>query len=318
MFRLKGDKLKTFYGFHNTITRNDLNFFKNRMTYQKLNLEMNDNGIIGKNFLSYKLENPYKNSLNNIKDNKKVLSLKNSPQMSLRNIFKEIRTISTHNNKRKEKNIQSERRNKNLFSLKRNNTFSNIKKKFKKTLNNNKIKNTNFSIFDYTNNIYFNKTFYKNKNTDLKNSDNSMKLNLGERSNLYDKFNFEKYSLSDSSNKIKLIKKLKIKNEANIFPHHQKFLSVIKKKKNFFKEILERDLSPYYNMINSSRDNRISSTNLINNETQNNINKNIDNIINNQNINFSNIKFTNSLIRKFINKNKFKTFTINKTLKLNK
>ena len=309
MFRLKGDKLKTFYGFHNTITRNDLNFFKNRMTYQKLNLEMNDNGIIGKNFLSYKLENPYKNSLNNIKDNKKVLSLKNSPQISLRNIFKEIRTISTHNNKRKEKNFKLERKDKNFIPLKRNNTFSNIKKKYKKNLNNNKTKNTNFSIFDYHNNIYFNKTFYKSKNTDLKNSNYSLKLNLEERSNLNDKFNLEKYSLSDSSNKIKMIKKLKLRNEGNIFTHHQKFLAIIKKKKNYFKEILEKDLSSYYNKLNSSRENRISSNNLINNE--------IDININNKKINFSNIKFTNPLINKFINKNKFKKFKINKILKLN-
>lgn len=227
MFRLKNDKLKTFYGFNDKRSRNDLIFFKNRMTYKKLNIKMNEKDIICKNTLNNKLGRPYINSLNNIKESKRVLSLNNSPQMSLRNIFKENSINSIHYNIRKEKNINTERKE-NLFSLTRNNTFSHIKKNFKNNSNNKKIKKTNFSIFDYNNNIYFNKTFYQIKNTDFKDSDYSLKLYLGERSNLYDKFNKEKYFPSDLSNKIKIIKKLR--NETNIFPHHQKFLSIIKKK----------------------------------------------------------------------------------------
>ena len=106
--------------------------------------------------------------------------------------------------------------------------------------------------------------------------------------------------------KIRLEKIFKVKsiNLCNLLKNFMK-----KKKKNYFKEILEKDLSSYYNKLNSSRENRISSNNLINNE--------IDININNKKINFSNIKFTNPLINKFINKNKFKKFKINKILKLN-
>ena len=175
MFRLKNDKLKTFYGFNDKRSRNDLIFFKNRMTYKKLNIKMNEKDIICKNTLNNKLGRPYINSLNNIKESKRVLSLNNSPQMSLRNIFKENSINSIHYNIRKEKNINTERKE-NLFSLTRNNTFSHIKKNFKNNSNNKKIKKTNFSIFDYNNNIYYNKYFYKNKNTDFKDSDYSLKL----------------------------------------------------------------------------------------------------------------------------------------------
>lgn len=296
MFRLKNDNFQSLNAFKKRIKRNDT-FSKNKLSLNNLNKKSNDKGILSNFPTKINFEHRNFNSLNYLWEKKKILSLSNSLKASFQNLLEK-----TPPNKFNGKIYQTEGKN-NLMSLTRNRTISNFQEKKKNYTHEKKRKKLIPPLLEYKNNS-LNKTFYKDKNLSYKNSNsfNLLKQN-SERGNLYNKINIEKYVKSETKTKIKIIKRLRL-GQQYVFHHHQKFLNIINKKRNDFKEFLKTDLNSYF-LINSSREDNNKSNKIIYNDNKIKKPNNSEDF---NLINASKIKFSNSLIKKFINKRKFKKF----------
>ena len=282
MFRIKKDKISLFT-IKNKFFKSESNLSNTKLSFHKLNNNFNIK-INKYNFpIDWNADSYYLFSINNNKS-EKIYSLNSSPQKNSNNYIDD----DGLSNKKKLKSIILKKNNneKNLISLTRNKTVINFKKKIKHN-SAEKIKKFIPSTIPYQN---FNKTSSYFQTLKSKNLISISKINSN-RNNIFEK---RKYCLSNNlsqSNskkyKKKIINKFKFKN--NIFNRKQ-LLSSLKNKK----------CSSFFISSNNVEE-QIFSYKILNHEEEKKENTE------NKKVDLSNVKFTNNLINKFINKNKFKS-----------
>ena len=280
MFRIQRDKISLFK-IKNKFFKSESNLSNNKLSFHKLNVNFNIK-INKYNFpIDWNADSYYLFSVNNNKS-EKIYSLNSSPQKNS-NIFIDDERFS----KKKLKSIiiKKNKNEKNLISLTRNQTVINFKKKINHK-SAEKIKKNISSIIPYHN---FNKTssyFQTLKSTNFISISN---INSDKRNILKKRQYCLSNNLSQSINKKfkkKIINKFKFQN--NCINRKQLFSSITNKKCSSF-------------FLSSSSEDQIISYKILNNGAEKKENKE------NKKIDLSNVKFTNNLIRKFINKNQFKS-----------
>ena len=280
MFRIQRDKISLFK-IKNKFFKSESNLSNNKLSFHKLNVNFNIK-INKYNFpIDWNADSYYLFSVNNNKS-EKIYSLNSSPQKNS-NIFIEDERFS----KKKLKSIiiKKNKNEKNLISLTRNQTVINFKKKINHK-SAEKIKKNISSIIPYHN---FNKTssyFQTLKSTNFISISN---INSDKRNILKKRQYCLSNNLSQSINK-KFKKKI-----INKFKFQNNFIN----RKQLFSSITNKKCSSFF--LSSSSEDQIISYKILNNGAEKKENKE------NKKIDLSNVKFTNNLIRKFINKNQFKS-----------
>jgi len=280
MFRIKRDKISLFT-IKNKFFKSESNLSKDKLSFHKLNINFNIK-INKYNFpLDWNADSNYLFSVNN--KSEKIYSLNSSPH---KNSSIGIDDDGLSKKKLNFIELKKNKNEKNLISLTRNKTAINFKKKIKHN-SAEKIKKFIPSTIPYQN---FNKTSSYFQTLKSKNLISISKINSN-RNNIFEK---RKYCLSNNlsqSNskkyKKKIINKFKFKN--NIFNRKQ-LLSSLKNKK----------CSSFFISSNNVEE-QIFSYKILNHEEEKKENTE------NKKVDLSNVKFTNNLISKFINKNKFKS-----------
>ena len=280
MFRIKKDKISLFT-IKNKFFKSESNLSKDKLSFHKLNINFNIK-INKYNFpLDWNADSNYLFSVNN--KSEKIYSLNSSPH---KNSSIGIDDDGLSKKKLNFIELKKNKNEKNLISLTRNKTAINFKKKIKHN-SAEKIKKFIPSTIPYQN---FNKTSSYFQTLKSKNLISISKINSN-RNNIFEK---RKYCLSNNlsqSNskkyKKKIINKFKFKN--NIFNRKQ-LLSSLKNKK----------CSSFFISSNNVEE-QIFSYKILNHEEEKKENTE------NKKVDLSNVKFTNNLISKFINKNKFKS-----------
>ena len=280
MFRIKRDKISLFT-IKNKFFKSESNLSKDKLSFHKLNINFNIK-INKYNFpLDWNADSNYLFSVNN--KSEKIYSLNSSPH---KNSSIGIDDDGLSKKKLNFIELKKNKNEKNLISLTRNKTVINVKKKIKHN-SAEKIKKFIPSTIPYQN---FNKTSSYFQTLKSKNLISISKINSN-RNNIFEK---RKYCLSNNlsqSNskkyKKKIINKFKFKN--NIFNRKQ-LLSSLKNKK----------CSSFFISSNNVEE-QIFSYKILNHEEEKKENTE------NKKVDLSNVKFTNNLISKFINKNKFKS-----------
>lgn len=280
MFRIKRDKISLFT-IKNKFFKSESNLSKDKLSFHKLNINFNIK-INKYNFpLDWNADSNYLFSVNN--KSEKIYSLNSSPH---KNSSIGIDDDGLSKKKLNFIELKKNKNEKNLISLTRNKTVINFKKKIKHN-SAEKIKKFIPSTIPYQN---FNKTSSYFQTLKSKNLISISKINSN-RNNIFEK---RKYCLSNNlsqSNskkyKKKIINKFKFKN--NIFNRKQ-LLSSLKNKK----------CSSFFISSNNVEE-QIFSYKILNHEEEKKENTE------NKKVDLSNVKFTNNLINKFINKNKFKS-----------
>ena len=280
MFRIKKDKISLFT-IKNKFFKSESNLSKDKLSFHKLNINFNIK-INKYNFpLDWNADSNYLFSVNN--KSEKIYSLNSSPH---KNSSIGIDDDGLSKKKLNFIELKKNKNEKNLISLTRNKTVINFKKKIKHN-SAEKIKKFIPSTIPYQN---FNKTSSYFQTLKSKNLISISKINSN-RNNIFEK---RKYCLSNNlsqSNskkyKKKIINKFKFKN--NIFNRKQ-LLSSLKNKK----------CSSFFISSNNVEE-QIFSYKILNHEEEKKENTE------NKKVDLSNVKFTNNLINKFINKNKFKS-----------
>ena len=280
MFRIKRDKISLFT-IKNKFFKSESNLSKDKLSFHKLNINFNIK-INKYNFpLDWNADSNYLFSVNN--KSEKIYSLNSSPH---KNSSIGIDDDGLSKKKLNFIELKKNKNEKNLISLTRNKTAINFKKKIKHN-SAEKIKKFIPSTIPYQN---FNKTSSYFQTLKSKNLISISKINSN-RNNIFEK---RKYCLSNNlsqSNskkyKKKIINKFKFKN--NIFNRKQ-LLSSLKNKK----------CSSFFISSNNVEE-QIFSYKILNHEEEKKENTE------NKKVDLSNVKFTNNLINKFINKNKFKS-----------
>ena len=280
MFRIQRDKISLFK-IKNKFFKSESNLSNNKLSFHKLNVNFNIK-INKYNFpIDWNADSYYLFSVNNNKS-EKIHSLNSSPQKNSNNFIDDDRS-----SKKKLKSIiiKKNKNEKNLISLTRNQTVINFKKKINHK-SAEKIKKNISSIIPYHN---FNKTssyFQTLKSTNFISISN---INSDKRNILKKRQYCLSNNLSQSINKKfkkKIINRFRFQN--NCINRKQLFSSITNKKCSSF-------------FLSSSSEDQIISYKILNNGVEKKENKE------NKKIDLSNVKFTNNLIRKFINKNKFKS-----------
>jgi hypothetical protein len=280
MFRIQRDKISLFK-IKNKFFKSESNLSNNKLSFHKLNVNFNIK-INKYNFpIDWNADSYYLFSVNNNKS-EKIYSLNISPQKNS-NIFIDDERFS----KKKLKSIiiKKNKNEKNLISLTRNQTVINFKKKINHK-SAEKIKKNISSIIPYHN---FNKTssyFQTLKSTNFISISN---INSDKRNILKKRQYCLSNNLSQSINK-KFKKKI-----INKFKFQNNFIN----RKQLFSSITNKKCSSFF--LSSSSEDQIISYKILNNGAEKKENKE------NKKIDLSNVKFTNNLIRKFINKNQFKS-----------
>ena len=280
MFRIKRDKISLFT-IKNKFFKSESNLSKDKLSFHKLNINFNIK-INKYNFpLDWNADSNYLFSVNN--KSEKIYSLNSSPH---KNSSIGIDDDGLSKKKLNFIELKKNKNEKNLISLTRNKTVINFKKKIKHN-SAEKIKKFIPSTIPYQN---FNKTSSYFQTLKSKNLISISKINSN-RNNIFEK---RKYCLSNNlsqSNskkyKKKIINKFKFKN--NIFNRKQ-LLSSLKNKK----------CSSFFISSNNVEE-QIFSYKILNHEEEKKENTE------NKKVDLSNVKFTNNLISRFINKNKFKS-----------
>ena len=280
MFRIKRDKISLFT-IKNKFFKSESNLSKDKLSFHKLNINFNIK-INKYNFpLDWNADSNYLFSVNN--KSEKIYSLNSSPH---KNSSIGIDDDGLSKKKLNFIELKKNKNEKNLISLTRNKTVINFKKKIKHN-SAEKIKKFIPSTIPYQN---FNKTSSYFQTLKSKNLISISKIKSN-RNNIFEK---RKYCLSNNlsqSNskkyKKKIINKFKFKN--NIFNRKQ-LLSSLKNKK----------CSSFFISSNNVEE-QIFSYKILNHEEEKKENTE------NKKVDLSNVKFTNNLINKFINKNKFKS-----------
>jgi hypothetical protein len=280
MFRIQRDKISLFK-IKNKFFKSESNLSKDKLSFHKLNINFNIK-INKYNFpLDWNADSNYLFSVNN--KSEKIYSLNSSPH---KNSSIGIDDDGLSKKKLNFIELKKNKNEKNLISLTRNKTAINFKKKIKHN-SAEKIKKFIPSTIPYQN---FNKTSSYFQTLKSKNLISISKINSN-RNNIFEK---RKYCLSNNlsqSNskkyKKKIINKFKFKN--NIFNRKQ-LLSSLKNKK----------CSSFFISSNNVEE-QIFSYKILNHEEEKKENTE------NKKVDLSNVKFTNNLISKFINKNKFKS-----------
>ncbi len=279
MFRIKKDKISLFT-IKNKFFKSESNLSNTKLSFHKLNNNFNIK-INKYNFpIDWNADSYYLFSINNNKS-EKIYSLNSSPQKNSNNYIDD----DGLSNKKKLKSIILKKNNneKNLISLTRNKTVINFKKKIKHSAE--KIKKIIPSSIPYHN---FNKTSSYFQTLKSINFINISKINSDKR-NIFER---RKYCLSNNLSqsitkkyKKKIINQFKLQN--NSFNRKKLLSSLINKKCSSF-------------FISSSNEDQIISYKILNQDEEKKENKEKNKV------DLSNVKFTNNLISKFINKNKFK------------
>ena len=277
MFRIKRDKISLFT-IKNKFFKSESNLSKDKLSFHKLNINFNIK-INKYNFpLDWNADSNYLFSVNN--KSEKIYSLNSSPH---KNSSIGIDDDGLSKKKLNFIELKKNKNEKNLISLTRNKTVINFKKKIKHSAE--KIKKIIPSSIPYHN---FNKTSSYFQTLKSINLINISKINSDKR-NIFER---RKYCLSNNLSqsitkkyKKKIINQFKLQN--NSFNRKKLLSSLINKKCSSF-------------FISSSNEDQIISYKILNQDEEKKENKEKNKV------DLSNVKFTNNLISKFINKNKFK------------